>query len=121
MNVAFPLCIYAAVQKKLGGKLEFPGDIIAWDHVQDQSSAMMNAYLEEWAVLCPAASNQAFNASDGSHFTWGMFWPKFAAHYGLEYTAPDHKNDKYQQIPMAYDRGSRAYVCLVLIAVGHLK
>lgn len=51
MNVAFPLAVYATVQAYLGKKLEFPADISAWERPCDISSAMLNAYLEEWVVL----------------------------------------------------------------------
>ncbi len=51
MNAAFPLAVYAAVSKKLGQPLEFPGDIVSWQAQQSMSSSMMNAYMEEWAVL----------------------------------------------------------------------
>jgi nucleoside-diphosphate-sugar epimerase len=44
MNAAFPLAVYCAVCKKLGQKLEFPGDRVSWQSQQDMSSSMMNAY-----------------------------------------------------------------------------
>ncbi|KAL4974924.1 hypothetical protein BDW66DRAFT_152384 [Aspergillus desertorum] len=36
-----------------------------------QSTALLNAYFEEWAVLTPDAENQAFNIQDGLPFTYG--------------------------------------------------
>jgi nucleoside-diphosphate-sugar epimerase len=89
MNVCFPLAVYAAVTKHLGGKLEYPADLAAWDSPQSQSTSMLNAYMAEWSVLTPAAKNEKFNAFDDSAFTWGRFWPKLAKLYGLEYTTPD--------------------------------
>jgi hypothetical protein len=89
MNLCFPLAVYAAVTKHLGEKLAYPADLSAWESPQNQSSGMLNAYMQEWSVLTPAAKNQKFNTADDSAFTWGKFWPKLAQLYGLEYTKPD--------------------------------
>ena len=48
--------------------LVFPGDYLAWDKEQSQSSAMHNSYLSEWAPLTPAASDEALNAGDDFPF-----------------------------------------------------
>lgn len=109
MNVCFPLAVYAAVTKHLGEKLEYPGDLRSWESPQVQSSSIMNAYLEEWAVLTPSARNQKFNAFDDSAFTWGKFWPKYAKLYGLEYTRPDPENDTYKEIPSKYETPPRGF------------
>ena len=51
MNAAYPLAVYAAVCAHLGEPLDFPGSIESWQMTQIASSAMLNAYLEEWSVL----------------------------------------------------------------------
>jgi hypothetical protein len=73
-----------------------------------QSSAMLNSYLEEWAVLTDAAANEAFNASDDSIFTWSKFWPLLASWYGLDYIAPDAKGT-YQDFTMPHNPPPRGY------------
>lgn len=83
MNVVYPLAVYTAVSKHLAVPLEYPAGLQEWEMTQDQSSAMLNSYLEEWCVLEDRAANQAFNAADGCPFTWGKFWPKLAKWYGL--------------------------------------
>lgn len=88
MNVAFPLAVYATVCHALGEPLVWPSDMEAWQAHSDMSSAMMNAYMEEWAVLTPAAADQSFNTVDGSVFTWEGFWPRLAGWFGLEWTGP---------------------------------
>jgi hypothetical protein len=108
MNVVHPIGLYAVIQKALGQKLIFPGDIAAWDQLQDQSTAFLNAYLEEWAVLNPEAKDEAFNAGDGSTFTWGKFWPKLAKYYGLEYSIPDG-SAKYKEVVSPFGAGPRSY------------
>lgn len=113
MNVVFPLAVYANVCKHLGTPLDYPSDLGAWETTQDQSSAMMNGYLEEWMVLEDKAKNQAFNAADQSPFAWGKFWPRLAKWYGLEYTRPDPKKDKYETIETPHDPPPRGYVLSV--------
>ena len=89
MNAAFPLAVYAAVCKKLGAVFEFPGDSESWQFNCSMSSSMMNAYMEEWAVLTPAADNQKFNAFDGGAFTWEGGWRRIAGWYGVKWKGPE--------------------------------
>lgn len=95
MNAAFPLAVYCAVCKKLGQPLEFPGDINSWQFNQSMSSSMMNAYMEEWAVL-QGPPNEKYNTCDSSAFAWEGGWPRVAGWYGLEYKGPQD-NDKYTE------------------------
>ncbi|KAH8803352.1 NAD dependent epimerase/dehydratase family protein-like protein [Xylogone sp. PMI_703] len=106
MNLGFPLAVYATITKYLGERLEYPGDMIAWENPQSQSTCMLNAYMEEWAVLTPEAQNQQFNTSDDSAFTWSKFWPKLAAKYEVEYTAPDPEYN-YSELPNPYSTPPR--------------
>ena len=107
MNVCYPLAIYASVCKRLREPLRYPADLASWETVQDQSSAMLNGYLEEWAVLTDAAENQAFNACDNSAFTWGKFWPKLAGWYGINYRKPDLDDAQYREVRMASEQTPR--------------
>lgn len=83
LNHMVGLAVYASVCAHLKQPLAFPGDYMAWDREYCQSSAMLNAYMEEWAVLTPEAADQVFNAQDGLPFTWGRFWPYLARWYGI--------------------------------------
>ncbi|KAK3697271.1 hypothetical protein LTR37_017584 [Vermiconidia calcicola] len=87
MNALFPLAVYAAVCKKLGQPLEYPGDIVSWQSQSSMSSSMMNAYMEEWAVLL-GPPNQKYNTCDNSAFAWEKAWPRVAGWYGIEWTGP---------------------------------
>ncbi|TKA61401.1 hypothetical protein B0A55_11557 [Friedmanniomyces simplex] len=87
MNAAFPLAVYCAVSKKLGQPLEFPGDAVSWQMNQSMSSSMMNAYMEEWAVLLGPA-DQKYNTCDISAFAWESAWPRIAGWYGIESKGP---------------------------------
>lgn len=87
MNVAFPLAVYAAVSAQLGQPLDFPGDIVSWQANQSMSSSMMNAYMEEWAVLL-GPPNQKYNTCDSSAFAWESAWPRIAGWYGIGWKGP---------------------------------
>ncbi|KAM5472880.1 hypothetical protein MauCBS54593_002593 [Microsporum audouinii] len=79
MNMMYPLGIFGAIQAYLGRPLVYPGELASYMMPVDLSTATLNSYLEEWAVLTPKAANQAFNACDNSAFTWAAFWPIFAS------------------------------------------
>ncbi|KAB2572423.1 putative nad dependent epimerase dehydratase family protein [Lasiodiplodia theobromae] len=109
MNLVFPIAAYAAVCKHLGQKLEFPGNLEAWERPLDLSSAMLNGYQAEWAVLDDGAANEAFNAADGSTFTWGQIWPRLAARYGVEWSGPELDETTYEIMTIPRDETPRGY------------
>jgi hypothetical protein len=109
MNLVFPLGVYASVQKYLGEKIEFPSDLSAWEATRCLSSSMMNGYMEEWAVLSDVAKDQKFNTMDGTTFTWGNFWPKFADWYGAKYETPHLDNNVYTEITTPHDPPPRGF------------
>lgn len=82
------LAIYACVCKHLGEPLAFPGDRFAWQVPTDHSSAMLNAYFAEWAMLSENAQNERFNCVDDSEWTYETFWPRLAGWYGIPWTGP---------------------------------
>ncbi|KAK5172785.1 uncharacterized protein LTR77_002905 [Saxophila tyrrhenica] len=113
-TLAYPLFIYACVQKYLGRPLEYPSDITAWYAPQSLSNAVLNSYLYEWSVLAPNTANQDFNASDACAFTWGKMWPRLAEYFGMDYTGPvDASTTQMQEkgMPWAtppHGKGSRS-------------
>lgn len=96
LNHMVGLSIYASVQAHLNQPLAFPGDYVAWDREYCQSTAMLNGYFEEWALLTDAAANEAFNIQDGLPFTWGRFWMYLAEWYGTTWTPPETDEAKYR-------------------------
>lgn len=109
MNLAYPLAVFGAVHAYLGRPLVYPASLTSFQTTKDLSSAMMNGYLEEWAVLTPDAGDQAFNASDSSEFSLGKFWFTLAQWYGVGYKMPD-ENTEYRSIQMPYEPPPRGYV-----------
>lgn len=99
---ALPIGIYAAVSKRLGEPLVYPGDTDVWQRPMSVSSAKMNSYMEEWAVL-EAPPNEKFNTQDSGSFTWESAWPKIAAWFGIDWEGPSHRGeDCYKKTEMPY-------------------
>lgn len=111
MNLLHPLAIYVIVQKHLGRALEFPSDLAAWEANVAMSSAQMNSYLSEWAVLTDSAKNESFNAADDCPFTWGKFWPRLAEEFDMPYTRPMPERDPspYASIELPHDPPPRGF------------
>lgn len=105
MNMCLPLAVYATVCKHLKQPLVFPGDVRAWRGTRFYSSAMLNGYLEEWAVLTEGTKDQKFNVVDNSGFSPEKFWPKLAGWYGIEWEAPGVFGDESSltEMPVGYD------------------
>jgi hypothetical protein len=93
MTTIYPLAIYAAVQRKLGRSLAFPGDTAAWEKIMPMSSAALNSYFYEWLVLEQEAANERFNIVDDSEFTWMMAWPAVAKWFGMSWSPPVEEDD----------------------------
>lgn len=109
MNLCLPLAIYASVQKHLGNALEYPADLTAWESNQTLSSAQMNAYTAEWAVLSGNV-NQSFNAHDDCVFTWGKSWPKLAARFDMPWKGPDtNDNAEFRQLTTPFTPPPRGF------------
>ncbi|KAJ5976203.1 hypothetical protein N7481_009910 [Penicillium waksmanii] len=96
LNFMIGLAIYGAIQSYLKKPLDFPGDYAAWDREFCQSTALLNAHFEEWAVLTDKAANEAFNIQDGQSFTWGRFWPYLASWFGIPWNPPRGRFFKIQ-------------------------
>ncbi|KAL6707680.1 hypothetical protein ACN47E_003801 [Coniothyrium glycines] len=109
MNMVLPLGIYASVQKHLNKPLEFPCDLASWDTSLCLSTSTLNAHMEQWAVLTPPAANHRFNTVDSSPFTWGNFWPKYAAWYRSPYKPPVLDDAAYTSISSRFDTQPRGF------------
>lgn len=109
MNLVHPLGIYASVTAHLHLPLAFPTNLEAWEATHVGSSSMLNAHLEEWAVLAPQAAGQKLNAADSSPFAWGSFWAKMADWYGVECGRPSMEEGDYTAVTTPYDPPPRRF------------
>ncbi|KAL3462669.1 hypothetical protein BJX64DRAFT_299414 [Aspergillus heterothallicus] len=109
LNHMVGLAIYGAIQAHLNQPLAFPGDYAAWDREYCQSTALLNAYFEEWAALTESAANEAFNIQDGLSFTWGRFWANLAQWYGTTWTPPEVDESKYRVTESRWADTPRGY------------
>lgn len=114
MNSVYILAVYAAVQKHKGEKLIWPGDTVAWEKEIVQSSAMLTSYLSEYVVLTEQAGNEAFNASDGSPFTYGRLWTELARWFAMDFTYPEDNTTGFQEFTM-HHKPPRGYLNYYLL------
>ncbi|KAK2623585.1 hypothetical protein QTJ16_007139 [Diplocarpon rosae] len=109
MNITYGLGLYAAVQAYRREPLLFPGDLKAWETAHTHSSAQLTGYQSEHAVLEESMRDQAFNAVDGTPFSWGRLWPLLAGWYGTTAGRPELDRDKYQSITMPHSPPPRGW------------
>nr|ASF57706.1 geranial reductase 1 [Caladenia plicata] len=84
MNIVGSLCVYAAICKREGEPLRWPGSRIAWEGFSDASDADLIAEQQIWAAVDPYAKNEAFNCSNGDLFKWKHLWTILAEQFELE-------------------------------------
>lgn len=84
MNMMGTLCAYAAICKKTGRPMKFPGTRVAWEGFSDASDADLIAEQQIWAAVDPYAKNEAFNCCNGDLFRWKQVWPELAEAFGAE-------------------------------------
>lgn len=87
-NVVGSLCIYGAICKHLNLPFVFGGTRECWEEVCiDGSDARLVAEQHIWAATNDAISStngQAFNAINGSSFTWKEIWLVLGKKFGAE-------------------------------------
>lgn len=84
MNLTTSLALYAAVNKELGGELEFPGSETFYNRFDSFTYSRLHAAFQLWAAFEPKCSNEAFNMVNGDVETWANLWPKLARRFGCK-------------------------------------
>ncbi|KAH8893970.1 hypothetical protein GQ53DRAFT_717713 [Thozetella sp. PMI_491] len=87
MNEAVTLALYFLVCRELGVEAIMPTNQIYWGGYEDISDYRLVADISVWASTHPHAGNQAFNISNGDHFSWRYMWPRLATYFGAEATS----------------------------------
>lgn len=95
MNVVGSLCVYAAICRKEGAPLRWPGCKVAWEGFTDASDADLVAEHEIWAAVDPFAKNEAFNCSNGDVFKWKQLWPMLADRFGVEWAGYEGEDSRF--------------------------
>ena len=80
MNALGCVGAYAALSKRLGLPLRFPG---GEPRIQEATDARLLARAVEWAGRTPAAGGETFNIANGDCFVWHNLWPKVAEVFGM--------------------------------------
>jgi nucleoside-diphosphate-sugar epimerase len=81
MNAIPALGVYAALQRRAGLPLDYPGGP---PYVLEAVDADLIARAMEWAATAPEARNEHFNISNGDVFVWRNAWPTLAEAFGME-------------------------------------
>ncbi|KAG1366855.1 3-oxo-Delta(4,5)-steroid 5-beta-reductase [Cocos nucifera] len=85
MNLMGTLCVYAAICRREGVPLRWPGSRVIWEGFSDASDADLIAEHQIWAAVDRYAKNEAFNCSNGDVFKWKHLWPLLAKEFGVEW------------------------------------
>jgi nucleoside-diphosphate-sugar epimerase len=75
MDLIPPLGVYAAILREEGRALDYPGGAARVSQAVDVD---LLARAIAWAGESKAASNEAFNVTNGDVFTWENVWPAIA-------------------------------------------
>lgn len=84
LNIISLICVYAAILKRLGMPLFFPGKPGAFSSIYQATDSGLLARAMVWMATTPACANQAFNITNGDFFRYQNLWPAFARHFGME-------------------------------------
>ncbi|XP_047086747.1 (S)-8-oxocitronellyl enol synthase ISY1-like [Lolium rigidum] len=104
MNLVGSLCVYAAICRKEGATLRWPGSRVAWESFSDSSDADLIAEHEIWAALDPLAKNEAFNSSNGDVFKWKRLWPILADRFGVAWAGYEGEASRFRLAEVMADK-----------------
>ena len=90
VNVVHTVAGYAAVCRKLGLPLHFPGGPAAFEALIQLTDAQLLARGAIWAALEPHGNDVTYNITNGDLFRWSHVWPRVAEWFGLPVGRPLH-------------------------------
>jgi nucleoside-diphosphate-sugar epimerase len=88
MNLLMVIAVYAAISKKLGLPLSFPGPEGAYRALYQLTDARILAKAVVWAMTTPSCGGQIFNITNGDYFRWSHLWPRFAELFDMPLAPP---------------------------------
>jgi hypothetical protein len=95
-NVVASLCVYAAICRKEGATLRWPGSQDAWDAFSEASDADLVAEHTLWAALELTGKNEVFNCTNGDVFQWKLLWPVLAKHFEVEWSGYEEEDRRFK-------------------------
>ena len=93
MNSAVTYALYCIVCKELGHEAKMPTNQIYWNGYEDSSFAPLIAEFTIFVSTNPRCANEAFNITNGDHFSWRYMWPRVAGYFGAK-ASSDQKFEK---------------------------
>lgn len=88
LDTALCLAMYFLVTRELAVEAKMPSNQRYWNGTDGVSDAALLAEFLTWVSTNPECVNEAFNFSNGDHFTWRFMWPRLAEYFGA-YATPD--------------------------------
>jgi nucleoside-diphosphate-sugar epimerase len=88
MNLISVIAVYAAICRKMGLPLRFPGPEAVYRSLYQATSADLLARAVIWAAETASARNELFNVTNGDTFRWQHMWPRIAKMLGMEIADP---------------------------------
>lgn len=85
MNMVLAIGVYAAVMRRLGRPLQFPGGL---GFVTEATDAELLARSIIWCGTDPACANETFNVTNGDVIDWPSLFPAFADLFNMRAGEP---------------------------------
>ncbi len=92
--------IYAAICAEMNVPLHYPGNQKSFEALNKYTDAEILGDFEVWVAEEKKCSNEAFNITVGSVFSWSNVWDKIADHFGaqrgvvMRFSLTDFMSDK---------------------------
>lgn len=86
MNAVAAIGAYAALRRKQGLPLAFPGG--TGERVNEATDSRLVARAMAWAAEAPVAANETYNVHNGDALVWQHLFPRVAEVFNMEY-APE--------------------------------
>lgn len=90
LNEALTIAMYFLICRELGTTAPMPTNQRYWEGTEDVSYAPLIADLAIFVSTRPPCANEAFNITNGDHFSWRYMWPRLAANLGAKSDSQQH-------------------------------
>ena len=88
LNLISVIGVYAAICRKMGLPLRFPGPEKTYRALYQVTSADLLARATVWAGETTAAQNQIFNVTNGDTLRWQHMWQRIAKMFDMDIADP---------------------------------